>query len=173
VEELEVLGELMVDLEHGGDAEQHEEPEVDHRVHHAGRGVAQQGPHVHAGPVALSSRLGVVECGTALGRSPPLPVLHAIGESEGTPRQHERYHGVENHLQRAGHVAEHDAMNRVLVVPVGDHRHDPGDRREQGDPDPEGDRQVMGFETGRGLLMVWAVRRAHGSAQPTVCTAER
>ena len=40
VEELEVLGQLVVDLEHGGDAEEHQEAEVDHRVHQAGGRVA-------------------------------------------------------------------------------------------------------------------------------------
>ena len=49
VEELEVLGELVVDLEHGRDAEQDQEPEVDHRVHHAGGRIPQQRAHVHAG----------------------------------------------------------------------------------------------------------------------------
>ena len=37
VEELEILGHLMVDLEHGGDTEQDEEAEVDQRVHQSSR----------------------------------------------------------------------------------------------------------------------------------------
>ena len=60
VEELERLGELVVDLEHGGDTEQHEEPEVDHRVHEAGTGVAQQRLHVRAGAEVLQPLSGVL-----------------------------------------------------------------------------------------------------------------
>ena len=40
VEELQRLRHLVVDLEHGRDTEQHEEPEVDHRVHQPGTAVA-------------------------------------------------------------------------------------------------------------------------------------
>ena len=43
------LGQLVVDLEHGGDAEQDEEAEVDQRVHEPGGRVAQQRLHVDAG----------------------------------------------------------------------------------------------------------------------------
>ncbi len=53
VQELEILGQLMIDLEDRGDTHQHQEPEVDHRVHQTGGRVAQ-GLHVDAG------RAGVV-----------------------------------------------------------------------------------------------------------------
>ena len=60
VEELEVLGQLVVDLEHRRDAEQHEEPEVDHRVHQPGGRVAQQRAHVDAGAEVAEAALGVL-----------------------------------------------------------------------------------------------------------------
>ena len=49
VQELGALGQLVVDLEHRGDGEQHQEAEVDQRVHDAGGRVAQQRLHVDAG----------------------------------------------------------------------------------------------------------------------------
>ena len=49
VQELEVVGELVVELEHDGGDEQPEEAEVDARVHEAGGRVAEQGLHPHAG----------------------------------------------------------------------------------------------------------------------------
>ena len=65
VEELEVLGQLVVDLEHRRDGEQHEEAEVDHRVHQPGGRVAQQRAHVHAGAEVAEAALGVApaSCG--------------------------------------------------------------------------------------------------------------
>ena len=68
VEELEVLGELVVDLEHGRDAEQDQEPEVDHRVHHAGGRIAQQRAHVDAGAEVAEATLGVLQrlCGASV-----------------------------------------------------------------------------------------------------------
>ena len=99
VQELEVLGELVVDLEHRGDAEQHQEPEVDHRVHQPGGRVAQQRLHVGAGPVALGALLGVLERRAPLGGTAALPVLHPVGEAERAPRQHHRDHGVEGDLE--------------------------------------------------------------------------
>src|SRR3712207_7699451 len=44
------------DLEHRGDGQEHEEPEVDHRVHEPGGGVPQQGLHVDAGPEVAQAR---------------------------------------------------------------------------------------------------------------------
>ena len=57
MEELERLGHLVIDLEHGRDPEQAEEPEVDHRVHEPGAGVAEQRLHVDAGAEVLESLL--------------------------------------------------------------------------------------------------------------------
>ena len=141
VEELEILGELVVDLEHGRDAEQDQEPEVDHRVHHAGGGIAQQRAHVGAGAEVAEAALGVLRRGAASGcRSAALPVLHPIGESERAPREQHRDQRVEHHLQRTGDVHEHDTVDVVLVVPVGDLRDDPGRGGEYGDAEAETDR---------------------------------
>ena len=49
VQELQLVGQLVVDLEDRGDGQQDQEAEVDERVHDAGGGVAQQGLHVDAG----------------------------------------------------------------------------------------------------------------------------
>ena len=150
VEELEVLGELVVDLEHGRDPEQDQEPEVDHRVHHAGGRIAQQRAHVHAGAEIGEATLGVLRgCAACRGRTAAFPVLHPIGEAERTPGQHHRDQRVEHHLQRTGDVDEHDAVDVVLVVPVGDLGDDPGRGGEDGDADPEPDRNVMRPEAPR------------------------
>ena len=53
MQELERLGHLVVDLGHRGHTEQHEEAEVDRRVHRTGSRVAQQGLHVDAGAEVL------------------------------------------------------------------------------------------------------------------------
>ena len=120
LEELEVLGQLVVDLEHRRDAEQHEEPEVDHRVHQAGGRVAQQRAHVHAGAVVAEAALGVLGRRGRAGRRrlAPLPVLHPVGEAERAPDDEDRDDGVERELQRAGDVAEDLAVDRVVVVPA-------------------------------------------------------
>ena len=60
VEELQRLGQLVVDLEDRRDAEQHEEREVDEAVHDPGGGIAQQGLHVDAGPEVLEPALDVL-----------------------------------------------------------------------------------------------------------------
>ena len=93
VQELEALRQLVVDLEHGGDAEQHEEAEVDQRVHEPGGRVAQQRAHVHAGAEVAEAALGVGG-GGAPGRGGPatLPVLHPVGEAERPPHEHDRDH---------------------------------------------------------------------------------
>ena len=150
VEELEVLGELVVDLEHGRDAEQDQEPEVDHRVHRAGGRIAQQRAHVDAGAEVAEAALGVLHGRPPCrGRSATFPVLHAVGEPERPPGQQHRDQRVEHHLQRTGDVDEHDAVDVVLVVPVGDLGDDPGGDGEHGDADPERDRQLVRPEASR------------------------
>ena len=49
VEELEALGQLVIDLERGRDTQQDDEAEVDHRVHDPGHGLAHEGLHVEPG----------------------------------------------------------------------------------------------------------------------------
>ena len=109
VQELQALGQLVVDLEHGGDAEQRQEPEVDHRVHQAGGGVAQQGLHVGAGAEVAQAVLHVLGGGRAAVGGATLPVAHAVGERERAPDQQHRDDRVERHLQGAGDAVEHFA----------------------------------------------------------------
>ena len=102
VQELQVLGQLVVDLEHGRDGEQDEEPEVDHRVHQPGGGVAQQRAHVDAGAEVAEAALGVLRRRAAARRRlAALPVLHPVGEAERAPRDHHRDDRVEGQLAAA------------------------------------------------------------------------
>ena len=108
VQELQVLGQLVVDLEHGGDAEQRQEPEVDHRVHQAGGRVAQQGAAcTRRRGSRRRRRFDVLRRGAAAVGRAALPVAHTVGEGERTPHQHRRDDRVEGHLQRAGDALEH------------------------------------------------------------------
>ena len=73
VEELRVLGQLVVDLEHRRDGEQDDEREVDEAVHEPGGGIAQQGLHVDAGPEVAEPPLGVPRRRALDGRERPAP----------------------------------------------------------------------------------------------------
>ena len=73
MEELELLGHLVVDFEDRGDTEQHQEPEVDHRVHEAGTGITQECLHVDTGAEVLEAPLGVLGGGAALRRCRRVP----------------------------------------------------------------------------------------------------
>ncbi len=143
VQELQLLGHLVVDLEHGGDTEQAEEPEVDHRVHEAGTGVAQQRLHVDAGPEVLEPLRGVLGRGPALSRCAALPVLHPVREHDGHPHEQHRDDGVERDLDRTGDVDEHRAVGEVVVLPAGDLREDARHDREQGDRREQDQRELM------------------------------
>ncbi len=159
VEELPRLRELVVDLEHRGHGEQDEEPEVDHRVHQPGGRIAQQRAHVDAGAVVAEAALGVLRRGQpARRRLAPLPVLHPVGEAERAPRDHHRDDRVEGQLERAGDVDEDLAVDRAVLVPLRDQRHDAGQRGEHGEPDAEPDGEVPGTEPGS-LLGVRRLRR--------------
>ena len=109
MQELGALRHLVVDLEHGRHGEQCEKPEVDHRVHQSGRGVAQQGAHVNAGTEVGQASLDVLGRGRPALGCATFPVANAIGEHDGAPHQHHRDHGVERDLQRAGNATEHFA----------------------------------------------------------------
>ena len=85
LEELEVLGHLVVDLEHRRDAEQHEEAEVDHRVHDAGGRVAQQRAHVDAGAEVGEAPLGVLRRGAAASGPACRAPSSSSGRRTGTP----------------------------------------------------------------------------------------
>ena len=156
VEELHPLRQLVVDLEDGGDPEQHEEAEVDQRVHEPRRRVAQQGPHVHAGAV-VAEAAGGVGGGGAPGRggAAALPVPRPFGEAQRPPHEHHRDQRVEGDLQRSRHPAEHHTTDRAVVVPAGDQRHDARQHGERGDGQAEPDDRVVRTQlerfVGRGL----------------------
>ena len=108
MQELQALGQLVVELEHGGDAEQHEEPEVDHRVHEPGGGVAAAGSACRRRRGSRVRRLlHVLRGGAAPVGCATLPVAHSVREGERAPHQQHRDDRVERHLQRAGDAVEH------------------------------------------------------------------
>ena len=148
VQELEPVGELMVDLQGGGHSQQHQEAEVDERVHHPGCGLPQQGAHVDAGSEVGHAVLGVVHRRAAVVGPAPLPVLHPVGEQDRPVHQQHGDDRVEGDLQRGGNVAEHLAGDRAVVVEAGDAGHDARQGGEQRDGHAEGDDDVMGPDPG-------------------------
>ena len=98
VKELEVGGDLVVDLKHGGHAEQDDEPEVDHRVHDPSAWFAQQRLHVHAGPEIPDAGLGVFERRATVVGASSLPILDAVGREPRSVDQQHRDDGVERQL---------------------------------------------------------------------------
>ena len=124
VQEFEPVGELMVDLQGGGHAQQNQEAEVDEGVHHPGARLSQQGAHVDAGSEVGHAVLGVVHRGAAVVGPAPLPVLDPVGEQDGPVHQQHGDDRVEGDLQRRGNVAEYLAGDRAVVVEAGDARHD-------------------------------------------------
>ena len=173
VQELEALGDLVVDLEGRGDGQQHEEAEVDEGVHEAGRGVPQQRPHVDAGPVVLQAAAGVAaRRGPAVGRA-PLPVPHPEGEEVRDVHEQDRDHRVERDDERVRHPAEHLAGDRADVVPAGPQREDARQQGEEAGEDPEAEDELVGPQPpgpgggGRRLGRRGGDGRAHGRREPT------
>jgi len=120
MKELEAFGHLVIDFEHRGHAHQHQEAEVDHGVHEACSGVAQQGAHVDTGTEICGAPLHVLRGCATLGGGATFPVAHAVSEAERTPHDHHRNHRVEGDLQRPGDVDKHRAVHSVVVLPAGD-----------------------------------------------------
>ncbi|CAB4596781.1 unannotated protein [freshwater metagenome] len=149
VEELQTLGQLVIELEHRGDTEQNEEAEVDQRVHEAGGRIAQQGAHVHTGAEVGEATLRVGRGGaTAIGCT-ALPVADAIGETQRSPQHEDGDDRVEGQLQRAGDSTEHLAVDGRVTLPSGDEgqhaRHHDEHRHERTD----GDRELVGLQAPR------------------------
>ena len=122
VEELELLGRLVIQLAEDRDCEETEEREVDEAVHEPGGAVAQEGLHVHAGPEVGDASLDVLLVGGPPVRCSPLVVLEPLEEE---PPDVEEQHGqghVEDDLERERDVREHLALHRAVVVPVEDLR---------------------------------------------------
>ncbi len=120
MQELEGLGDLVVDLEDGGDRQQYQEREVDEGVHEAGGRFAQQRLHVDAGPEVAEAALGVVGVGGPVVGGAALPVLHAVGEQDGAVDDQHGNDRVEGHLQGVGDVPEDLAGDFGVVVPAVD-----------------------------------------------------
>jgi hypothetical protein len=173
VQELEALGDLVVDLEGRGHGEEDEEAEVDEGVHEAGRGVPQQRLHVDAGAVVLQVAADVAaRRRPAVGRA-PFPVLHAEGEEVRDVDEQHRDHRVERDDQRARHAAEHLAGDGTDVVPARPHREDPGEQGEQAGEDPEAEDELVGPQppapggSGGRPGRRGGDGRAHGRREPT------
>ena len=146
VEELGVVGQLVVDLQHGGDRDQDQEAEVDQRVHDAGHGVPQQGLHVDAGAEVAHAPLDVPGGGRPVVGGAPLPVPHPEGEEHGAVDQQGRDHRVEGDLQGVRDVPEHLPVDRRLLLEAGEAGGDAGADREEGDGDAEADDELLGRE---------------------------
>ena len=90
VEELQVVGQLVVDLEHDGGDEEPQEPEVDERVHDAGGGVAQQRLHPDAGPEVAHAAVEVALGGAAVVGRAALVVADPQADQPRADEQHDR-----------------------------------------------------------------------------------
>ena len=124
VQELDRFRDLVVDLEHRGNGHQDQEGEVDEGVHDAGSGFAQQRLHGRARPEVTEAPPGVAGVGGAVVRGAPLPVLDPLGEQHRSVDDQHRDDRVEGQLQRPGHVYEHLAGDRRVVVESVDQRGD-------------------------------------------------
>ena len=137
VEELQRVRELVVDLQQHGDDEEHQEPEVDERVHDAGRRVAQQRAHPDALAEVAHAPVDVALVGAPVVRLAPLVVADPERHE---PRDEEEPGGdreVERDLERGRDVDEDLTRDPRVVVPSGDLR---GDARCQRAERPRGSR---------------------------------
>ena len=95
VQELQRVRQLVVDLQQDGDDEQHQEAEVDERVHDAGGGIAQQRAHPDALAEVAQAPVDVALGGPPVVRLAPLVVAdpqrdqpRAAQQREGRPRHY-------------------------------------------------------------------------------------
>ena len=109
------IGQLVVDLDHDGDHEQADEPEVDAGVHDPGRGVAQQCLHPDAGAEVGEAALGVLAVRAPVVGRAALVVADAQRREPRDDEQHHRDRRVERDLQRGRDVGEHLALDRRVV----------------------------------------------------------
>jgi hypothetical protein len=175
VEELQRRGQLVVDLEHRGDRQEHQEAEVDHRVHDAGGGITHQRLHVEAGTQPGQAPLGVLGGDVALVGTAALPVAHPVGEEHCAVDEHQRDDRVEGQLQRSGDVVEHLALDGAVVVPLEDGRRDAGDGDDGTDHQSDDDRDLVGAQSlgpGNLLCVVLCVGRISGGHSKWELTAE-
>ena len=152
LEELGRFGELMVDLQRGGDRHEHEEAEVDHRVHDPGHRVTHQGLHVQTGPHVLHALLEVAGGRVSLLGGAPLPVLDPERQLEADVDQQDRDQRVEDRLDRVRDVAEHLAGDRAFfVMEVEDGRGNTRHGGDECDHAPEDDDQLVRSRSARRL----------------------
>ncbi len=159
VQELEVFGQLVVDLEHRGDGQQDQEAEVDERVHDAGGGVAQQRLHVDAGAEVGQAALHVLRRGGPVVGLAPLPVARAVREQHGAVEQRDRHHDVEDDLEHARHAAEDLAGHGAVVVPLREGGEDAGAHRDERQREAEPDDGVRCLEALAGGSGRWRAGR--------------
>ena len=82
MKELERHRQDVVNLKCCGDTEQHQEPEVDHGVHHSCRTITKKSAHVDAGTIVSKTTLHVLRGCLATVWRTAFPVTNAICESE-------------------------------------------------------------------------------------------
>ena len=134
VQELQRVGQLVVDLEQHRRDEQHQEAEVDHRVHDAGRRVPEQRAHPDAAAEVAHAPVDVAAVGAAVVGLAPLVVADPQRREPGGDEQPGRHHHVERDLEPGRDVDEHLAGDRRVVVPARDLRGEArGERAEGGE----------------------------------------
>ena len=130
--------------------EQHEEPEVDHRVHQPGGRVAQQRVHVDAGAEVGEAALGVLASWCA-GSAPACPRSQFFIRSAKRNAPHDEHHRddrVERQLQRAGMLTNTSRWIALSLCQSVISGHDAREHGEHGDADAEADGQVVRPESG-------------------------
>ena len=108
LEELQVVGEDVVDLEGHRPGEQHQEAEVDGAVHETGARVAEQGAHRQ--PAAQLVEPPLEHAAPVVGGS-PLPVAGTVGEQQHRDERRGGDHDVEDGHHQLGDVAEYDTAD--------------------------------------------------------------
>ena len=124
VQELQCGWHLVVDLEHGGDAQQDKETEVHHRVHEACCAVAQQGSHVHTSPIVGKALFRVFAGGFAFVWCSALPVTNAVCKAQRSPNQQHWDDRVKSQLEVTGQAFKYFAVNLGFAFPSSDLRND-------------------------------------------------
>ena len=143
VEELECRRHLMVDLEHGGNAQQDDEAEVHHRVHDSGAGLAHERLHPHARAKIGEAGLDVLLGGRPVVGAATFPVLDSKRENPRPVNDHHRKKRVERQANCVGDVAEHRAVHWVVVRECEDFSCQAGERGEDGYSDANAEHKAL------------------------------
>ena len=143
VQELQRVGHLVVDLQQHRDDEEHQEAEVDERMHETRGGIAQQRAHPDSRSEVAQAAVHV-----ALGRA---PVVRLAALVVADPQRHEPRHDeqpgchreVERNLERGRDVDEDFARHARVVVPPGELRREPGSQCAEGREEPDEQDNLM------------------------------